>query len=46
MVRAVRDFVANEGLGLLPLAGSVPDMKADTSNYVTMQNMYEIFPII
>ncbi|PKK76763.1 NEDD8-activating enzyme E1 regulatory subunit-like protein [Rhizophagus irregularis] len=40
IARAVRDFVSNEGLGLLPLAGNVPDMKADTSNYVAMQNIY------
>ncbi|RIA87299.1 NEDD8-activating enzyme E1 regulatory subunit-like protein [Glomus cerebriforme] len=40
IARAVRDFAANEGLGLLPLAGNVPDMKADTPNYVAMQNIY------
>jgi NEDD8-activating enzyme E1 regulatory subunit len=40
IARAVRDFVANEGLGLLPLAGNVPDMKADTPNYIAMQNIY------
>ncbi|CAG8581525.1 11232_t:CDS:10 [Funneliformis caledonium] len=40
IVRAIREFVANEGQGLLPLAGSVPDMKAYTSGYVAMQNIY------
>ncbi|KAG9298440.1 hypothetical protein G9A89_008704 [Geosiphon pyriformis] len=38
--RAVRDFVANEGHGLLPLAGALPDMKADTTSYVSLQNIY------
>ncbi|CAI2167652.1 14243_t:CDS:10 [Funneliformis geosporum] len=38
IVRAIREFVSNEGL--LPLAGSVPDMKAYTSGYVAMQNIY------
>ncbi|RIB14402.1 hypothetical protein C2G38_2195249 [Gigaspora rosea] len=40
LARAIRDFVANEGQGLLPLAGSVPDMKADTSTYVSLQTIY------
>lgn len=39
IARAVRDFVKNEGGGLLPLPGVVPDMKADTAKYVTMQTM-------
>ncbi|ORY94432.1 hypothetical protein BCR43DRAFT_460079 [Syncephalastrum racemosum] len=40
VARAVRDFVANEGEGELPLAGKLPDMKADTNNYVALQNIY------
>ncbi|KAI9016001.1 hypothetical protein DFJ74DRAFT_679151 [Hyaloraphidium curvatum] len=40
IARAVRDFVANEGAGLLPLPGVVPDMKADTAKYVAMQTIY------
>ncbi|CAG8447319.1 7759_t:CDS:10 [Cetraspora pellucida] len=40
ITRAIRDFVTNEGQGLLPLAGTVPDMKADTSTYVTLQTIY------
>ncbi|RUS13626.1 LOW QUALITY PROTEIN: NEDD8-activating enzyme E1 regulatory subunit, partial [Endogone sp. FLAS-F59071] len=39
--RAVREFVANEGQGLLPLSGALPDMKADTKGYIDMQNMYQ-----
>ncbi|CAG8439886.1 7380_t:CDS:10 [Ambispora gerdemannii] len=40
IARAIRDFVENEGHGLLPLAGSLPDMKADTQSYVALQNIY------
>ncbi|CAG8565652.1 5552_t:CDS:2 [Acaulospora colombiana] len=40
IMRAVRDFVTNEGQGLLPLAGAVPDMKAYTSGYVALQTVY------
>ncbi|KAL1918633.1 uncharacterized protein VTP21DRAFT_2655 [Calcarisporiella thermophila] len=40
IARAVRDFTANEGGGLLPLAGTLPDMKADTERYVLLQNIY------
>ena len=40
LVRAVADFVANEGSGRLPLSGSVPDMDADTANYIRLQTMY------
>ncbi|CAG8583865.1 9486_t:CDS:10 [Acaulospora morrowiae] len=40
IARAIRDFVANEGQGLLPLAGTVPDMKAYTTGYVALQSAY------
>ncbi|KAI8801063.1 hypothetical protein BJ742DRAFT_839107 [Cladochytrium replicatum] len=40
IARALRDFVANEGGGLLPLAGPVPDMKADTTSFVNLQTVY------
>ncbi|KAF7728828.1 NEDD8-activating enzyme E1 regulatory subunit [Apophysomyces ossiformis] len=39
IARAVRDFVAQEGEGQLPLSGKLPDMKSDTSNYVRLQNV-------
>lgn len=39
IARAVRDFVANEGEGQLPLPGKLPDMKSDTANYVKLQNV-------
>ncbi|KAJ3037594.1 NEDD8-activating enzyme E1 regulatory subunit [Rhizophlyctis rosea] len=40
VARALREFVANEGNGQLPLAGVVPDMKADTESFVTLQTIY------
>ncbi|CAG8451854.1 3534_t:CDS:10 [Ambispora leptoticha] len=40
IARAIHDFVENEGHGLLPLAGSLPDMKADTQSYVALQTIY------
>jgi len=39
MAKAVRDFVENEGEGLLPLRGSVPDMTAKTDRYVALQQV-------
>ncbi|KAK9474739.1 uncharacterized protein V1510DRAFT_447023 [Dipodascopsis tothii] len=40
LVRAVADFVAAEGAGRLPLSGTLPDMKADSSSYVKLINIY------
>ncbi|CAA9996397.1 unnamed protein product [Nesidiocoris tenuis] len=40
MARAVKDFVDNEGEGLLPLRGSLPDMTADSSRYINLQQLY------
>lgn len=40
LARALRDFVENEGHGLLPLPGVLPDMTADTSSYINLQNVY------
>ncbi|XP_064467372.1 NEDD8-activating enzyme E1 regulatory subunit-like [Ornithodoros turicata] len=40
LVRALKDFVANEGKGTLPLRGSIPDMTADTERYVKLLNIY------
>lgn len=39
MTRAVKDFVANEGNGWLPLPGVIPDMTAETAFYINLQNM-------
>ncbi|XP_032690999.1 NEDD8-activating enzyme E1 regulatory subunit isoform X2 [Odontomachus brunneus] len=40
IAKAVRDFIDNEGSGLLPLKGALPDMTADTEKYVTLQQIY------
>ncbi|XP_066509924.1 NEDD8-activating enzyme E1 regulatory subunit-like [Hoplias malabaricus] len=40
MVRGVRDFVRNEGNGLLPLRGTIPDMIADSDKFINLQNVY------
>ncbi|XP_058458632.1 nedd8-activating enzyme E1 regulatory subunit [Malaya genurostris] len=40
LTRALRDFVENEGNGLLPLPGVLPDMTADTASYINLQNVY------
>lgn len=40
MVRSLRDFINNEGAGWLPVTGTIPDMTADTSNYLNLQNVY------
>lgn len=39
IAKAVRDFMENEGNGHLPLQGSLPDMTAETSCYITLQQM-------
>merc|ERR1711931_284077 len=40
MLNAVKQFVNNEGKGLLPLRGSIPDMTADSERYIALQNCY------
>ncbi|KAG5680702.1 hypothetical protein PVAND_010193 [Polypedilum vanderplanki] len=40
MVRALKDFIENEGKGYLPLPGIIPDMTAETSLYINLQNVY------
>lgn len=39
IAKAVRDFIENEGNGHLPLQGSLPDMTAETSRYIALQQM-------
>eukprot|EP01102_Stenamoeba_stenopodia_P002521 TRINITY_DN12358_c0_g1_i1.p1 TRINITY_DN12358_c0_g1~~TRINITY_DN12358_c0_g1_i1.p1 ORF type:complete len:528 (-),score=135.34 TRINITY_DN12358_c0_g1_i1:30-1613(-) len=38
--RAIKDFVENEGAGLLPVSGDVPDMVGDTQTFLRLQNVY------
>ncbi|ORX93799.1 NEDD8-activating enzyme E1 regulatory subunit [Basidiobolus meristosporus CBS 931.73] len=40
MLRALEEFVNHEGNGLLPVSGSLPDMKSDTERYIALQNIY------
>ncbi|XP_014230766.1 NEDD8-activating enzyme E1 regulatory subunit [Trichogramma pretiosum] len=40
IAKAIRDFVENEGDGLLPQKGSLPDMVADTEKFVSLQQVY------
>uniref|UniRef100_A0AAG5DDM8 NEDD8-activating enzyme E1 regulatory subunit n=1 Tax=Anopheles atroparvus TaxID=41427 RepID=A0AAG5DDM8_ANOAO len=40
MARALKDFVDNEGNGLLPVPGVLPDMTADTNSYISLQTVY------
>jgi NEDD8-activating enzyme E1 regulatory subunit len=40
LVRCVKDFVEDKesGNGMLPLIGTLPDMKADSNRYIALQN--------
>ncbi|XP_025411774.1 NEDD8-activating enzyme E1 regulatory subunit-like [Sipha flava] len=40
MVKALKDFVDNEGCGRLPVRGTLPDMTADTFKYISLQQLY------
>jgi amyloid beta precursor protein binding protein 1 len=40
MARALREFVAGEGRGLLPVSGRLPDMTAATDQFVRLQALY------
>jgi len=40
MSAAVKKFVENEGQGLLPLQGRVPDMQSDTERYIKLQSLF------
>ncbi|KAJ7311967.1 hypothetical protein JRQ81_006291 [Phrynocephalus forsythii] len=40
LARAVKEFVAKEGQGNLPVRGTIPDMIADSSKFIKLQNIY------
>lgn len=40
LMRAVQQFVEKEGLGNLPVRGTIPDMIADSSRFIRLQNVY------
>jgi len=41
MASALREFVANEGAGKLPLTGTIPDMHASTEGFIALQKLYQ-----
>ena len=41
LARAVREFVANEGSGRLPLRGSIPDMTSSSDMYIELSRVYQ-----
>lgn len=40
LVRSVKDFIEQDNNGWCPLAGTIPDMTANTENYINLQNVY------
>ena len=40
MARAVKEFVDDEGRGLLPVRGVIPDMTSDSEKYVQLHSLY------
>lgn len=41
LVRALKEFVASEGKGLLPVRGSIPDMTASSKMFIDLQKVYQ-----
>ena len=41
LVRALKEFVATEGNGLLPVRGSIPDMTASSKMFIDLQKVYQ-----
>ncbi|KAF2942043.1 NEDD8-activating enzyme E1 regulatory subunit AXR1 isoform X2 [Oryza sativa Japonica Group] len=41
LVAALKEFIANEGNGELPLEGTIPDMTSLTEYYVSLQKIYQ-----
>lgn len=42
LVRALLDFMANEGNGFLPVSTNIPDITADTKSYVRLKQIYQL----
>lgn len=40
LVRAVKEFIEQDNNGWLPVPGVIPDMTADTENFINLQNIY------
>ena len=41
LASALREFVSNEGGGLLPVRGSIPDMFSSSDKYIGLQRLYQ-----
>ncbi|EWC45485.1 hypothetical protein DRE_00884 [Drechslerella stenobrocha 248] len=41
IARAIKDFTYEKNDGLLPLPGALPDMKAESKDYIRLQNVYK-----
>ncbi|CAF0710385.1 unnamed protein product [Brachionus calyciflorus] len=41
IIRAIKEFTENEGMGHLPLRGTLPDMFSDSDKYIAIQNVYK-----
>ncbi|XP_035212687.1 NEDD8-activating enzyme E1 regulatory subunit-like [Stegodyphus dumicola] len=41
LVKALKEFVENEGNGCLPVRGVIPDMTSNTQSYIKLQNIYK-----
>ena len=41
LVRALSEFISNEGEGCLPLRGSIPDMMSSSDLYIALQRVYQ-----
>jgi amyloid beta precursor protein binding protein 1 len=41
LVRALRDFMENEGAGNLPVSTAIPDIVADSKSYVKLKQIYK-----
>ncbi|KAG8098776.1 hypothetical protein GUJ93_ZPchr0013g35691 [Zizania palustris] len=41
LVAALKEFIANEGNGELPIEGTIPDMTSLTEYYVSLQKIYQ-----
>ena len=41
LVRALREFVMNEGCGRLPVRGSIPDMTSNSAIYIDLSKVYQ-----
>lgn len=46
VVRALRDFIENEGNGYLPLPGVIPDMTSASESYIELQQVYRTQAVI